>query len=346
MAPAASSIQASHQSGWLKRPHKKRIVTFSDSWRFFMSFFNTTGAESKGEKLAQRLSQILSRLHQGEAINKHALAQEFQVDVRTIERDLSERLGGIIERATNGQWQIKHAVRSNIPAKHLYAYARLSGTEHLFPDGSLPYLLEQLHTPEPQRTTQVHPVSHEDMQAYAQEFALLQAAITHKHPCHFAYKSKARLVYPYKLIHQNGVWYLAAEEDGRLKNFSISLIQALQLDRTQQFAPKREHTEYINGKEDVWFTEDTTEVLLRIAPEVAHYFLRRALLPHQQQRQDRDGSLLVSTHVNHMYQLLPVVRYWLPHVRILQPVAWHQELVASLRRALQQWGEGSASKRP
>lgn len=41
-----------------------------------------------------------------------------------------------------------------------------------------------------------------------------------------------------------------------------------------------------------------------------------------------------------MYQLLPVVRYWLPHVRILQPVAWHQELVASLRRALQQWGEG------
>lgn len=266
--------------------------------------------------------------------------------MRTIERDLSERLGGIIERATNGQWQIKHAVRSNIPAKHLYAYARLSGTEHLFPDGSLPYLLEQLHTPEPQRTTQVHPVSHEDMQAYAQEFALLQAAITHKHPCHFAYKSKARLVYPYKLIHQNGVWYLAAEEDGRLKNFSISLIQALQLDRTQQFAPKREHTEYINGKEDVWFTEDTTEVLLRIAPEVAHYFLRRALLPHQQQRQDRDGSLLVSTHVNHMYQLLPVVRYWLPHVRILQPVAWHQELVASLRRALQQWGEGSASKRP
>lgn len=235
------------------------------------------------------------------------------------ERDLSERLGGIIERATNGQWQIKHAVRSNIPAKYLYAYARLSGTEHLFPDGSLPYLLEQLHTPEPQRTTQVHPVSHEDMQAYAQEFALLQAAITHKHPCHFAYKSKARLVYPYKLIHQNGVWYLAAEEDGRLKNFSISLIQALQLDRTQQFAPKREHTEYINGKEDVWFTEDTTEVLLRIAPEVAHYFLRRALLPHQQQRQDRDGSLLVSTHVNHMYQLLPVVRYWLPHVRILQP---------------------------
>lgn len=311
-----------------------------------MSFFNTTGAESKGEKLAQRLSQILARLHQGETINKHALAQEFQVDVRTIERDLSERLGGIIERATNGQWQIKHAVRSNIPAKHLYAYARLSGTEHLFPDGSLPYLLEQLHTPEPQRTTQVHPVSHEDMQAYAQEFALLQAAITHKHPCHFSYKSKARLVYPYKLIHQNGVWYLAAEEDGRLKNFSISLIQALQLDRTQQFAPKREHTEYINGKEDVWFTEDTTEVLLRIAPEVAHYFLRRALLPHQQQRQDRDGSLLVSTHVNHMYQLLPVVRYWLPHVRILQPVAWHQELVASLRRALQQWGEESASKRP
>ena len=47
---------------------------------------------SKGEKLAQRLSQILARLHQGDALDKYQLAKDFLVDVRTIERDLSERL--------------------------------------------------------------------------------------------------------------------------------------------------------------------------------------------------------------------------------------------------------------
>ena len=42
--------------------------------------------------MVQRLSQILARLHQGDAVDKHQLAQDFQVELRTIERDLGERL--------------------------------------------------------------------------------------------------------------------------------------------------------------------------------------------------------------------------------------------------------------
>jgi hypothetical protein len=34
-----------------------------------------------------------------------------------------------------------------------------------------------------------------------------------------------------------------------------------------------------------------------------------------------------------------VVRYWLPNVRIVKPVEWHEELVAGLRQALVVWGE-------
>jgi predicted DNA-binding transcriptional regulator YafY len=70
---------------------------------------------------------------------------------------------------------------------------------------------------------------------------------------------------------------------------------------------------------------------------MAHYFTRRPLLPRQQQRQDADGSLLVTTHINHMNQLLPVVRYWLPHVRIVQPVEWHEALVRELRGVVEMW---------
>ena len=39
-----------------------------------------------------------------------------------------------------------------------------------------------------------------------------------------------------------------------------------------------------------------------------------------------------------MNQLLPVVRYWLPHVRIVQPVEWHDSLVEGLIQTLAQWG--------
>lgn len=302
-----------------------------------MSASSLTKTLPKSEKLAQRLSHILARLHQGDTLDKRQLAQDFQVDVRTIERDLGERLCGIVERAADGQWQLTHSARSSIPAKHLHGYARMSGTEHLFPDNSLRYLLEQLHTPEQLRTTHVQAIAHEDLRPRTQEFVQLQTAIEQHNPCQFNYKGKERYVEPYKLIHKNGVWYLAAEEGEKLKNFSFSLIERLHIEVKNKFTPKRQHKEYIDAKDDIWFTENTTEVLLRVAPEIAHYFIRRTLLPQQNQRKDSDGSLLVTTQINHIDQLLPIVRYWLPYIRIIQPAAWHNELQTGLQEALDQW---------
>lgn len=304
-----------------------------------MSATTTTQFQgSKGEKLAQRLSHILALLHQGDTIDKHQLAEGFKVDVRTIERDLGQRLHGIAERNSDGRWQLTHTARSTIPAKHLHGYSRLAGIEHLFPDPSLRYLLAQLETPEPSRAMHVQPTPNEDLRLQGPRFALLQNAIEHQHECRFTYKAKLRSTQPYRLIHKNGVWYLAAEEGGRLKNFSVALIEALEVDETSHFIPQPAHQAYINAKDDVWFTTETTEVLLRVAPAIAHYFTRRALLPQQQLRTDADGSLLVTTHINHLNQLLPVVRYWLPDVRIVQPVEWHEALLEGLQHALAQWG--------
>lgn len=298
-------------------------------------------ANTKGASMGQRLSHILGLLHQGDTVDKHHVAQAFDVDVRTIERDLGERLHGIAERSPEGRWQLTHTARSTIPARHLSDYARLAGTEHLFPDTSLRYLLEQLETPQPRRATQVQPTPQEDLRTQGthapQAFTLLQNAIEQRHECQFTYKAKPRHAQPYRLIHKNGVWYLAAVEDGRLKNFSVALITELAVDEASRFTLDPAHQDYINAKDDVWFTEGTTEVLLRVAPEVAHYFARRPLLPRQQQRADADGSLLVTTHINHPNQLLPVVRYWLPYVRIFKPVAWHEAVVEELRQALVQW---------
>lgn len=290
----------------------------------------------KGEKLAQRLSHILALLHQGDTVDKHQLAEQFGVDLRTIERDLGERLRGIAERNNDGHWQLVQAARSTIPARHLQDYAQLVSTTHVFPDTSLRYLLTQLDTPESRRAMRVQPTPHEDLRERGPDFYRLQAAIEQRYECHFTYKGKPRHTQPYRLIHKNGVWYLAAEEAERLKNFSVALIECLQIDEARRFTPKPEHQRYIDSKGDIWFTEASTEVLLRVAPAIAHYFTRRALLPQQQQRLDNDGSLLVTTQINHINQLLPVVRYWLPNVRIISPANWQQELEAQLRDYLNQ----------
>lgn len=301
-------------------------------------------ANSKGEKLAQRISQILARLHQGEMLDKQQLAQDFQVDVRTIDRDLGERLQGIVERNPQGYWELSYSARGTVPAKYLHGYARMTGTEHIFPNSSLSYLLQQLEIPEQRRTAQVQPVQHEDVAPA--HFDALQQAISQRHPCRFTYKDKLRHAQPYRLIHKNGIWYLAAEEGGRLKNFSVALIGELTIQHQAQFTVNSAHQKYIDQQDDVWFTGQSTEVLLRVDAKVSHYFTRRALLPQQQHRLDADGSLLVTSRISHLDQLLPVVRYWLPHVRIVAPAAWHQVLLNNLQQALERWHSADADQEP
>lgn len=302
-----------------------------------MTIASSTSTQKKGEKLAQRLSYILAQLHQGKQIDKHALAEQFGVDIRTIDRDLSERLTTIAERNKNGLWQLTNQARGTIPATHLHRYARMVGTEKLLPNTKLDYLVNQINTPEADRSIYVQPLSQENLTSQKPLFLLLQNAIEQKLECHFHYKNKDRIVHPYRLIHRAGIWYLAATEKNILKNFSVALIEKPSINTDVFFTPKPELYEYINNKDGIWFTEQATEVILRVAPNIAHYFTRRDLLPKQQNRLDRDGSLQVTTSINHINQLLPIVRYWLPDVRILQPASWHQELLNSLHHALEKW---------
>lgn len=76
-------------------------------------------------------------------------------------------------------------------------------------------------------------------------------------------------------------------------------------------------------------------VLLQVAAAVAEYFKRRQLIPHQVIERELDGGdMLVSTSVAHADEVLPIVRYWLPHIQVLEPLAFQQQLEAGLREYL------------
>ena len=172
------------------------------------------------------------------------------------------------------------------------------------------------------------------------------AVQTVKRMVDFVYKGKARSAQPYRLIHKSGAWYLAALEDGatQLKVFSLARIQALQVDKNARFRHQQRHLDYLASQSDVWFTPSATTVRLRAAPEIAHYFQRRELLPQQDIFQNPDGSLQITARIHHLQQLLPVVRYWMPHLRIVQPGEWEQRLLDELRQTLAAWGGAEQEK--
>ena len=72
------------------------------------------------------------------------------------------------------------------------------------------------------------------------------------------------------------------------------------------------------AEDGVWMNEEKIEVILKIDREVASYFKRRKLIANQVIEEElADGSLRVSAKVGHPNQVVPIVRYWIPHIRII-----------------------------
>lgn len=64
-------------------------------------------------------------------------------------------------------------------------------------------------------------------------------------------------------------------------------------------------------------------------------FRRRKLVSQQIiEKELENGGLIVSGKFAHPSQILPTVRYWVPHVRIISPEDWQADMVQGLQTYL------------
>ncbi|VXD00025.1 Putative DNA-binding transcriptional regulator YafY [Pseudomonas sp. 9AZ] len=278
-------------------------------------------AATDHETLALRLADTLRLLQSGERPTRLQLAERFGVSERTIYRDLN-RLGDVIELGTDGVYQLARQYCSRLSPADLQTFARISGVEQLFPASDRRSWLDLLK-PGP-ASFLVRDGHFAAERPDSRDFRELSRAIEQKRRCQLNYTGKQRRIEPYRLIHNKGIWYLAATEEGRLKSFAFARIDALQL-LDESFFPDPATQTQIESDDDIWFSKDRLEVTVQVSASTAYYFLRRNVLPHQQlMEREADGRLLLRCRVNHPNQLLPIIRYWIPHVRILEP-AWLQQ---------------------
>lgn len=284
------------------------------------------------ETVASRLASILLKLNQGESFNPQELAYEFGVHERTIYRDLN-RFAGIVERSSDGKYRIVSEYQGKLRPKDLETFAKLVGVDDLFPQNSARFLIALLDTLS-QSSFLVRGHHYEKMKPHAQ-FQQLDNAIRDSKRCTLTYADKRRTLEPYRLVNNKGIWYLAATDEGRLKSFSLGRVSQLVVSG-ESFEPHAEIQQKIEEDDDVWFSEEKTEVLLSVAPQVAYYFQRRKLLPLQViDKELENGGLIVSSRISDENQILPLVRYWIPHVRILEPGWLREQLEREVKSYLQ-----------
>lgn len=281
------------------------------------------------EQLARRLGIMLERLYQGKTLDRQTLATEFGVVERTVYRDL-QRLGEMVSMREDGLYELDPRYGCRIQPRHLQALVTLLGAEELFPGSGADFLLPLLRD----RSTQAYLVkgpAYEHERVSNLEFQQLDDAISQRRYCRMVYANKPRTIAPYRLVNQYGIWYLVAMEGDTLKTFTLQRCSHLGMEPANYPYDPAIDAE-ITHADSIWFGHKTL-VTLRVTGMAMYYFRRRDLVPSQTTVEATDDHLLIQTEIRAPDQILPIVRYWIPHVRIVSP----DHYATRLRQTLMQY---------
>jgi len=293
---------------------------------------------SDRDTLSYRLTQILKKLNQGEKLDPKALAGEFNVNVRAIQHDLNERFAFLQLEKAGGRYHLHPAFLGKLSLRDIEHFARLAGVSGLFPAGADNFLRE-IFDARVQTALLIKGHHYEDLGGKEDCFRQLEQAILARSKISYDYrKNEGTKTYadiePYKLVNHDGIWYLAGKDGNQLKAFTFTKIDRLQVsDATFTTDPSIEST--LAAEDDIWLNSKKLEVVLKIAAPVADYFKRRKLVANQLiEKTLEDGGLIVSAKVAHINQILPTVRQWIPHIRIISPEGLQGEMEKEIRSYL------------
>lgn len=290
---------------------------------------------SKNELFAHRLVSILQKLNAGETLYIDALVTEHQTVKRTIHRDLNERLAFLpLEKLDSNRYRLEPSYLGKFTVGDIRRFADLACVKAMFSkidqDFFAKYLLESID---------VKGVNYESIEGKQAEFDVINRAILNRERLTFYYRrvrqpndtGKAFEVEPYKMVNKNGIWYLIGVHDTKIKVFSftrISLPKAL----SKTFTPDTAISDRIEKGDGIYFEGVMDEVILKVDNDVAVYFTRRAVLPNQEiVKEMTDGTLIVMCKKVHEQEILPLVRFWIPHLEIVAPDTMKLKLMQQLQ---------------
>ena len=141
------------------------------------------------DTLVYRLAQMLVKLNQGEKLDPPALAEEFGVNLRTIQRDLNERFAYLPLEKIDGRYRLDPAFLGKLSTKDIERFASLAGVRGLFPSLSDEFLRD-IFDARIQSALLVKGHHYEDLAGKEALFRQLEQAIVARRHVAFEYRKE------------------------------------------------------------------------------------------------------------------------------------------------------------
>ena len=288
------------------------------------------------DKALTRLRVILQRLNDGESLGVKELAEDFNVSTRTIQRDFNEKLVGSYPiYQENKKWKMQDGFKIE-KIRDIEDQIVLDIIEKIT-DGIGGKFAAKAHKLLSKiKNDEFNPIyaklNIEDISDKIADINILETAIKEKKEITCRYnltygKSYNTTLQPLKIVNYEGFWYLVALNDNEIKKYYLKELSNIQITNVE-FTVDTKIDELLNNSISIWFNQYTEpfEVKLFANKNAAKYLKRRPLPTQSIESLNEDGTMQVVIKITHEMEILPIIKYWIPHLHIMEPL-WIKDKV-------------------
>ena len=164
----------------------------------------------------------------------------------------------------------------------------------------------------------------------------LESVIASRNEIELLYFSKTHRLSPIKIALFDGFWYLLAMAGEKLKKFHLKSIKEIKI-LPSKFKIDESLENRIKSANSAWFDPEKSFIVrLWIDKVVKKYFERKPLSNQQIMCENEDGSIEIEVQVTHIMEIKPLVFYYLPHIKVIEPSCLADDILAEMDRYIKE----------
>lgn len=288
-----------------------------------------------------RIISILKKLDTGEKVSTRSLAEEFNVTIRTVQRDINLLLITGFPILSDGadrysfieDFSLSSGAISKEEASLLSLLGEIANSLGKEFEGPFRNILNKAISCRPDDPFYIKFPDVEKLKDKG--FAgKIKRAITEQKKVELEYEKKdgsekSYKVDPLKIALFEGFWYLLARFEGAVMyhKFALDRIREVKI-LNKKFKYPENLKIILDESTSIWSDakRDIKAVLL-ISPDVAQYFKKKSYFPLQKiLGKKKDGSLEIESTLSHPREAIDVVLKWLPHIKVVRPKSIRDEV--------------------
>ncbi|NCB10805.1 MAG: WYL domain-containing transcriptional regulator [Erysipelotrichia bacterium] len=294
------------------------------------------------DKALYRYTQIIAKLYSGDKLSNKDLADEFGVSTKTIQRDFAKLVLLFPIFQDKKLWQLKKGFefREDFSIEDEITLKLLESTSKSFDESFAKSAEKLLKRIDENIFSPIYTkIDIEDISPKLHEIKTIESAINENRKISFLYQKDENNfkteVEPYKIVNFEGFWYLVSKRDGALRRYYLKNISDVTtLD--EKFKKSKQLQTNLDNALNIWFEETKPyEVELLVSSHIAKYFQRKPISKTQNIKGfDSDGHMQLTLDITDDNELIPLIKYWLPHIKVVSPNELNEKIKKDVEKFL------------